>query len=249
MIMNVLIISDNVYICRKFYEIIQNKRIENCLFFFSISPFSNKELFAISEGIEVLTYDFKNQEDVDYIKRNYNLIFSAHCKQIFPNDLVNSVKCVNVHPGYNPINRGWYPQVFSLINKLPIGATIHEIDEQLDHGDIIARAFVEKTSFDTSESLYNKIIAKELELFDQNIESIICNNYKVTKPEFEGDLFLKKDFNNLLEIDLEEKVSVGDFIDRMRALTHGDFDNAYFIDPISGKKVFIGITLKLENNG
>jgi methionyl-tRNA formyltransferase len=157
------------------------------------------------------------------------------------------VKCINIHPGFNPINRGWYPQVFSIINKLPVGATIHEIDEKLDHGNIIAREFVNKESYDTSESLYNKIVDKEIELLELNIENIISGNFKVTVPEEEGNLNLKKDFNKLLELDLEEQISVGDLINRLRALTHGDFNNAYFIDPSTGKKIFIRINLKPED--
>ena len=76
---------------------------------------------------------------------------------------------------------------------------------------------------------------------------ILNDEYKITLPEEEGNLYLKRDFNNLLELDLKERVSIGDFIDKLRALTHGDFNNAYFFDPESGKKIFVGIKLKPEN--
>ena len=59
-------------------------------------------------------------------------------------------------------------------------------------------------------------------------------------------IFLKKDFNELLELDLNEQISIGDFINRLRALTHGNYDNAYFIDSKTNKKVFIGVRLKSE---
>ena len=226
---NILIISDNLYLCKGFLEIIKSKKISKCFFTFSISPFSNKEDFDVLNGVDVKVFDLKKLEDIDFIKKNFDLIFSIHCKQIFPVELINQVKCVNIHPGYNPINRGWYPQVFSIINKTPIGATIHEIDDKLDHGSIIARELVAKNGFDTSETLYNKIVEKELELLENNIEKIINNNYKVIKPECEGALYLKKDFNELLELNLKEEVLAGDFIDRLRALTHGNFKNAYFM--------------------
>lgn len=242
-----LVISDNLSLCKGFLEIIGRKGITSCFFTFSISPFSNKEDFKIL-NTDIKVFDLKDQKHVDFIKSNYDLIFSIHCKQIFPFDLVNHLKCINVHPGFNPINRGWYPQVFSIINKTPIGATIHEIDEKLDHGFIIDRERVHKTSFDTSETLYNKIVEKELELLENNIENIISNNYKTIKPEREGDLFLKRDFNELLGLNLDEHISVGDLIDRLRALTHGDFKNAYFIDPDTGKKIFVSIKLNPEED-
>ena len=178
----------------------------------------------------------------------YDLIFSVHCKQLFPSDLVKSVKCINIHPGYNPINRGWYPQVFAILNDTPIGATIHEIDEKLDHGAIIVRSYVEKNNFDTSETLYNKIINKEIELFDLMLDSILNNSYVAFPIENEGNLHLKKDFNALLHLDLNEKTTMGDCIKKLRALTHGDFKNAYFLDSDTGKKIFVSLKLKPESN-
>ncbi|MFV8342089.1 dTDP-4-amino-4,6-dideoxyglucose formyltransferase [Flavobacterium sp. XS2P39] len=244
---DVLIISDNFYLCKGFLEIIERKKIPNCFFTFSISSFSNKEDFNVLNH-DIKVFDLKKQKHIDYIKNNYDLIFSIHCKQIFPVELTNHLKCINIHPGFNPINRGWYPQVFSIIKKMPIGATIHEIDDKLDHGPIIERGLITKNNFDTSETLYNKILEKELKLLENNIENIINNNYNVIEPEDEGTLHLKRDFNELLELNLKEQVLVGDLIDRLRALTHGDFKNAYFIDPDTGKKIFVSIKLNPEDH-
>lgn len=244
----ILVISDNSFLCKRFSEMIEKKSLPNCMFSFSISPFSNIKDFKTADKRDFAILDLKKNDDISFIKSNFDLIFSIHCKQIFPLDLVNSIKCLNVHPGYNPINRGWYPQVFSIINKLDIGATIHEIDDQLDHGFIIARELVKKNSFDTSESLYNKVVEKEIELLDKHLENIINNTYEAFAPEKEGNLYLKKDFNALLELDLNEQVSIGDFIDRLRALTHGNYNNAYYIDSETGKKIFVGIKLKAEEN-
>ncbi len=36
-------------------------------------------------------------------------------------------------------NRGWFPQAFSIIDGQKVGVTIHEIDDQLNHGPIIAQ--------------------------------------------------------------------------------------------------------------
>lgn len=248
MFQNALIISDNLPLCQQFHSLIEKKGISATKFTFSTSPFTNKETFLVSDTEPVKVFNLKVQIDIDEIIANYDVVFSIHCKQIFPADLVSKVKCINVHPGYNPINRGWYPQVFAIINDYGIGATIHEIDKELDNGHIIARAFVEKENYDTSETLYNKVIAKEMELLDEHLESILANNYKAFAPESESNLFLKKDFNQLLHLDLNEETTVGKVIDKLRALTHGSYSNAYFIDERSGKKVYVGIQLKPEND-
>lgn len=248
MFKNIIIISDNLYLCQEFYSMTESKKIANCTFTFSISPYSDKEKFIISNAVNVKVFNLKNQEDVNQIIADYDLVLSVHCKQIFPPDLVSKVKCINVHPGYNPINRGWYPQVFAILNDTLIGATIHEIDDELDNGHIIARAFVTKEAHDTSETLYNKVVAKEIELIDANIEAIIRNDYQTVVPEETGNLYLKKDFNRLMHLNLNEATTVGKVIDKLRALTHGSFNNAYFIDEKTGKKIYVGIQLKPESD-
>ncbi len=248
MFKNVLIISDNLVLCKQFYAIIEKRKTNATQFTFSTSPFTNIDNFIVSENIITAVFNLKDQHAVDKIIATYDLIFSIHCKQIFPPDLVNKVKCINVHPGYNPINRGWYPQVFAIINDYQIGATIHEIDKELDNGHIIARAFVNKEVYDTSETLYNKVIAKEIVLLEAHLEAILANNYQTIKPESEGNLFLKKDFNQLLHLDLNEVTTVGKVIDKLRALTHGNYSNAYFVDEKTEKKIYVGIQLNPEKD-
>jgi hypothetical protein len=46
----------------------------------------------------------------------------------------------------------------------------------------------------------------------------------------------------LLEIDLEREGTFGEFIDILRALTHGEYKNAYFIDK-NKNKIFISIDM------
>jgi methionyl-tRNA formyltransferase len=177
----------------------------------------------------------------------YDLVLSIHCKQIFPPELVGGVRCVNVHPGMNPYNRGWFPQVFSIINGLPSGVTIHEIDNELDHGPIIVQKEYKIQSWDTSGSAYAQIMALEKELVLEHFIAIRDQTYEVISPKGEGNINYKEDFERLKHIDLNQVGTFGEFIDRLRALTHGDFRNAYFIDS-SGVKVFVRISLELEGS-
>lgn len=197
--------------------------------------------------------DFKGKNLIVDVKKemtelinNYDLIISVHCFQFFPKDLVESVRCVNVHPGYNPINRGWYPQVFAIIHDLPIGATIHEMDDKLDNGGIIARDFVEKYEWDTSLTLYERVLEKEVGLFEEHFNEIIKGDYKLTKPESEGNLFKKKDFKELCEIDINAIGTFGDFYNLLRALSHGEYKNAYFV-PACKKKIFLKLDITIAN--
>lgn len=240
----ILVITDNEFLLKEFLLLISKKELTNFKFTFRYS-FNNKNSIKLKNAKNDIT-PINVSKEVDQIIKQFTLVISLHCKQIFPSELVNKISCVNVHPGYNPYNRGWFPQVFSILNKLPFGATIHEIDEKLDHGKIICQKMVPLFLHDTSESAYNRVLKAEIELLEEYLEIIINGNYTPKIPIYEGNLNLKKDFQALCEINLEEKATYGQVIDRLRALTHGDYNNAYFIDD-RGNKVYIKIKLVKEN--
>lgn len=237
----ILIISDNNFISRNIRKIVeQGERklvAKASIVSTTADPASYNNLLENGK----YTINLKNEKNIDFIVKNYDLVISAHCKQLFPLSLVNNIRCINIHPGLNPFNRGWYPQVFSIQNGLPIGCTIHEIDEFLDHGPIIGQTEIEIQPDDTSLSLYNRIIEEELSLFDQLFEEIVNNAYETSIPVSEGNLNLRSDFDALCALNLESVDTLRNHINLLRALTHGDYRNAYF--SVNGEKIFVKLTL------
>lgn len=241
---NVLVISDNAELTKYFK---QETERQNCndiaLFEYAFSsinknPAPMKELGA--KGVNVKEASFLNDS-----KAKYSLIISLHCKQIFPASLVSAITCVNFHPGLNPYNRGWYPQVFSIINKMPIGATLHIMDEEVDHGDIIDQKEVVTKRTDTSLELYNRVIEAEKVLIRKNLLSLVNNNFLSKKMPGSGNYNSLEDFKKLCELDLTSEGSLEDHINLLRALSHGDFSNSFFIDD-EGDKNFVKIFIYKE---
>ena len=238
----VLIISDNPIQCARLYRLIQDLNIQGHVNFkWACTGNSNPLEFQQQVNVPFQHLDLKNSEHLETIIKSFSLVISMHCKQLFPEALVKRCKCINVHPGYNPMNRGWYPQVFAVINELPIGATVHEIDGELDHGPIIDRVLVQQNSWDTSLDLYNRILEAEMQLLQKNLISILKNNYSAIVPVEQGHLFLKKDFRQLCELDLNEHASFKKFLNRLRALSHGSLKNAYYIDEETGRKIYVNV--------
>lgn len=239
---NVLVITDNDILLKYFLEIINEQGLvkkHKFDFYYSHKNTNPNKLYNIFKDIKPLNL----RQNEEYILCKYDILISLHCKQIFPSSLVNQKICINVHPGYNPYNRGYYSHIFSIINKKPAGATIHFMDEKIDHGPIIDRKQVIIEAFDDSESLYNKIIKAEVELLRKNLKNILNNNIKTIEPEEEGNFNSKEDFRKLCKIDLGEELSFKQAIDKLRALTHGDYNNAFFIDE-EGNKIYIKIRFK-----
>lgn len=190
---------------------------------------------------QISVIDVKN--NVDALSFNFDVGFSCHCKQIFPKTLVESIPCFNFHPGLNPHNRGWFPQVFSIINGKPVGATVHKMDHKIDHGPVVAQKAIDINSWDTSRTVYDRILKAEFELFDIWVDHLLSGNFKEVALDSAGNYNSISDFKDLCEIDLERKVSFKEAIDYLRAMSFDGYDNAFFYDQ-SGRKIYVSISLK-----
>ncbi|RCU43298.1 methionyl-tRNA formyltransferase [Corallincola holothuriorum] len=241
--MKVLIVSDNFELVEHFKSVAKCIPYDTASFNYSYSAINKNPKKLIELGMSFV--DMKDCSSVSKIIEKYDLVISAHCKQIFPPNLVDSIRCINVHPGLNPYNRGWYPQVFSIVNGKPVGCTIHLMDSEIDHGAVIYQRKVDVNSYDTSLDVYRNVISEEKYLISNHLLDLISGNYPCEELKTEGNYNSIEDFNALRSLDLSSEGSLGEHIDLLRALTHGDFNNAYFLDENS-EKIYIKISLNKE---
>ena len=237
-----LLITDKIELLARFNQIVVSKKLRED---FDYGWSYNNYDFCADYHKSFNSWMYKPVEPIDVRDKSlykYEIIFSLHCKQLFPKELIEKVRCINIHPGYNPYNRGWYPQVFSILNGLPFGVTIHKIDNKIDHGPIITQERIYIEPHDTSLSVYEKVVDVEMKLLDRNLIDIINKNYSFVRIPDEGNINYKKDFNDLGKIDINDKDTFFNHITKLKALSHGDFKNAYFIND-NGDKIFIKIEL------
>ena len=239
-----LLLTDNEELLNRFLALLKKKGIDRSSFDFAYSPVNR--LMANKYEDQTWIVPLRVKDSVGAIIKKYNLVLSLHSKQLCPPELVRNVRCINIHPGLNPHNRGWFPQVFSIINHLPCGATIHEMDDELDHGPIIAQKEIKIELTDTSISVYDKVLDAEIELLEAWLERILKHDYETFVPE-EGNVNLKKDFDALCHLNLNDVGTMAEHIDLLRALTHGNYANAFFIDK-NGEKIFVKIELFKKND-
>jgi methionyl-tRNA formyltransferase len=238
----VLVISDNPNLARALARIINEQLLSKIAKFEYRYSVINKSPDCM-KALGYLPIDIKCQSDIKWTIENFDLVLSIHCKQIFPVEVVANICCVNIHPGFNPYNRGWYPQVFSILNKKPIGATIHLMVQEVDAGPILVQQQVDITSHDTSLSLYEKVQATEILLLEKYTRYIITSALEGIKPIILGNFNNLNDFKKLCCLNLDDIGSLREHIDLLRALSHGSFRNAYFLNEF-GQKVFVNIQLQ-----
>lgn len=231
----IAIISDNYDLASYMIEIIRENNTQFKLYYSSVNTNPNDMIALNAEKINL-----KIDSNIDFLMKN-DIVFSLHCKQIFPKKLTDNVCCINIHPGFNPFNRGWYPQAFSVVNKLPVGATIHLMNEKIDDGNIIDQEEVEIKCTDTSLEVYRKIIELEKFLIRKNLKNILNKTFTSFKPEFSGNYNSIKDYEKMCKLDLNHVGTLQEHIDLLRALTHGNFNNAYFLDKF-GEKNYVKIS-------
>lgn len=238
------IVTDNEYIYEEFQKLLCAKCIE-CEFEFYYSTINMKFLkkYRDQTKFRAIKLSEMNRDFFD----QYDVFFSLHSKQLFPDKLVNEYRCINIHPGLNPYNRGWYPQVFSILNQKPVGVTIHEMDTELDHGPIIVQKEVKIYSYDTSYQVYQRILRMEIDMLKEYLEALILGSYKTIPMENDGNVNYKQDFEEICRLNLESKGTLKEHIDLLRATTFDGYKNAYFMD--NNERIYVSITLEKSGGG
>ena len=153
--------------------------------------------------------------------------------------------CLNLHPAYLPYNRGSHPNIWSIVDGTPAGATIHYIDPGVDTGDIVGRRLVQVENVDTGESLYHKLEEACLELFIESWPSIKENSVQRIPQELEsGTMHRVKDIEPIDRINLDEKYVARDLLNLLRARTFPPYPGAYFEQ--EGTRVYLQLQLTYE---
>ncbi len=143
--------------------------------------------FAKSADIPVQVVDHSSCSDID----NFSQQIFQHCRDadvelvvmggflkraLIPDDFKNRV--INIHPSLIPdfCGFGFYGiRVHRAVIKSGVeisGCTVHYVDDQYDHGPIIAQQKVPVHQTDTPESLAKRVFAAECELLPSVIQRI-----------------------------------------------------------------------------
>lgn len=178
--------------------------------------------------------------DIDFINKNYSIladydtdyIFGIHFPYIISKPLLSIPKVgfLNLHPAFLPYNKGWHTPSWAILDKTKYGATLHFMSNDLDAGDIIAQREIEVKPNVTANELYQSVLKVEEQLFKDSFTNLLTLKPTRTKQVKEGTSYNKKDLAKVQEIDLNEKIFASDLIDKLRALTTNNIDEAaYFI--------------------
>lgn len=218
--MKILVLIDDPII-RENIKKIFDKTDNNFIVDYRFSYYENYNESNVFKSINIVK-EYKNLID------EYDLIFSL-CSQIFPKELVEKVRCINFHFGILPYACGVAPITFSMLNGIPVGYTVHLMNEKIDNGDIIFQQEVESNEYDTAKDIEIKCQNKLIEYLQVHLLDLIYGKYETYKQLPNRHYFSLKDFDNICKLDLEKKMTFNEFMNIMRALDLRDGSKAYVV--------------------
>ncbi|MBI3011131.1 MAG: pseudaminic acid synthase [Candidatus Omnitrophica bacterium] len=153
---------------------------------------------------------------------------------------------INLHAGYLPYNRGTHPNIWSIVEGTPAGATLHYVDAGIDTGDIIAQRAIPVEPTDTGETLYRKLERVCMELLMATWPSIRDGTAPRHPQPSGGTAHQRRDVERIDEIAPERRYTARELIDILRARTFPPYPGAYLRH--GGQKISLRLSAAKEDH-
>lgn len=194
-------------------------------------------ILAGEHGIPVLN-DLKDVPECD-------ILYSVQYHRILKPEDISKAKqiAVNLHMAPLPEYRGSNQFSFAIIEqKKEFGATIHQIDTRIDHGDILFQKRFPIPENCWVGDLYQLTYQASLKLFMQTLPNLVNGNYNAVpqvllESKYGVSLHYRNEMAALKVIDLNwDKEKTERYI---RATSMPGFEPPYCM--IDGKKIFLAV--------
>lgn len=140
--------------------------------------------------------------------------------------------CYNFHPGVLPHYKGAGAYSWVIINgEKETGVTLHEIDPDIDNGNVIEIGRFPIEGWDTAETLFCKAEDEIMRLFKKWFKKLLVGDYTAIPQTEKGHIYYRKDL-----------AKAKDLTRHARAFTFEGKDNCFYRNKYGEK-----IELKYEN--
>jgi len=164
------------------------------------------EVPEMCKNLNVPYYEFDNHNSKDcidvllHLKPEFGIIAGA---RILKKPVIDAFSkgILNFHPGIIPQVRGLDSMLWAIYLGLPIGVTVHFIDERVDAGRVLMREFVKIRQDDTIIDLSLRMYETQLLLLPRVLKAITDDNVKTENVSYE-DSGYRKSFPYELEDEL-----------------------------------------------
>jgi methionyl-tRNA formyltransferase len=128
-------------------------------------------LSPVSERVVILesSEDLWKQANFMQALTKSNIGVSALFGHLIPEQVIRHFggNLFNLHPSLLPYGRGADPIAWSIIEDNPVGVSLHQIDREIDSGEVISQIEIPYSFDNTSGDLYETAMQQLLKLFVQ----------------------------------------------------------------------------------
>ena len=208
---------------------------------------NNKALIEKIKKINIPIFKYfedlnERKNFLEFKNHDFDLLISAYFNKIFSEKIYNSVKkTINFHPSYLPNHKGCYPHVHSMITGVGCGITFHEINKDIDSGNIWFQKKVKPYLRDNQDTFHNRLKREILKEFKKIVKLILYNKVKPKKQSSKGNYNKRKSLDKLDQLFLNKKYKLKDLIILLNARTSNSKIFSYF--KLKNKKNYIKIEL------
>ncbi len=202
---------------------------------------------ALSSGTEILYFDqVRTPEGLSKIREaKPDIGISAYYGYILENELLDlfPMGVVNMHGAMLPWSKGRNPNVWTIVDQVPAGVTLHLMDTEVDTGPILSQRQVGLTPDMTAKDLYACMEQAMFQLFTDTFPDILAGRITAKpQPQGQGTFHRGHELDQLKRLDLDELMPVRRVLDILRACTFPPFPGARFTEDGSEYDVNIQIT-------
>lgn len=116
-----------------------------------------------------IEYIVRNHNKSEDLLEGYGIIAGA---RILSKEIVNKILIINFHPGMIPHVRGLNSFGKSLEKGVPLGVTIHIIDENIDAGEKLLWCRIDLKPGETEQQWKDRMLERSTELLPEAIEKL-----------------------------------------------------------------------------
>jgi len=178
--------------------------------------------------------DDKDELELVIHKYNPEMIFFVGWSWIVCDEIINTYKCICLHPSPLPKYRGGSPIQHQIINgEVESAVTLFRMDSGIDTGDILYQE-----SFLLDGDLRD-IFIRIVSIGVRGIRKLILGEYEIIKQNEDASTFYKRRTKNMSEIKTEDfnNFTAKEIYNKIRAL-QSPYPNAFVVCK-DGTKLFI----------
>ena len=176
------------------------------------------------------------------INRKFDFIILIYWPFIIPKKYFSKFdNSINFHPSLLPNHRGWYPHVHAKINFEKWGVSLHQIDHNIDTGDIWIQKPIKINILWDNKKLYQIAKKELLKLFKNNFKNIFSGKIKFKKQKTKSKFLKKQDLLKYDVLPLNSKINLKNFINLCLARSWGNKSFLKIVHKDEKYKVFLKI--------